>query len=461
MPVSPSRKVAYQILLRMESGHGFAIDLLQSSEVSGLKEPDRRLMTEIVLGVLRWRGELDFQVERLSKRKVATLDSEVLTILRMGAYQIRFLERIPKSAVVNDAVEQTKLALKRSAAGFVNAVLRKCEPPTDRLSGREFDALSAENLDSVRRAFPAWILKRWEGNPAPKGESDGPLESLRLAYASLATPRTTLRVVDSNANLSAIRQELEAQGVSTSPCRYATAHGLKVESGQVQNTKTYREGRVVIQDEASQLVAELVSPEPGQRVLDLCAAPGMKAGQLAQTLGAGTLVACDRSAARLRTLAKLLPQWIPAAVRLSIVRLDAGHALPFGEKFDRILLDAPCSGTGTLARNPEIKWRLTLTDITRLAGLQAAMLRNALPALADRGQLVYATCSLEPEENAGVVAKVLDEQPGFRALSADELALKYPHLIPLFSLHGYFRTSPHQHPMDGFSAVVIVRKGND
>ena len=202
---------------------------------------------------------------------------------------------------------------------------------------------------------------------------------MRLAYASLATPRTTLRVVDAGANLQDVRQELEAEGVATSPCEYAEAHGLTVESGQVQNTRAYREGRVVIQDEASQLVAELVSPEPGQRVLDLCAAPGMKAGQLAQMLGAGTLVACDRSAARLRTLAKLLPQWVPAAVRLSMVRLDAARALPFGAKFERILLDAPCSGTGTLARNPEIKWRLRPEDITRLAELQAMMLRNALP----------------------------------------------------------------------------------
>ena len=247
---------------------------------------------------------------------------------------------------------------------------------------------------------------------------------MQLAYASLATPRTTLRVVDAGANLQDVRRELEAEGVATSPCQYAEAHGLTVESGQVQNTQAYREGRVVIQDEASQLVAELVSPEPGQRVLDLCAAPGMKAGQLAQMLGSGTLVACDRSAARLRTMAKLLPQWIPAAVRLSMVRLDAAHALPFGAKFDRILLDAPCSGTGTLARNPEIKWRLDPEDITRLAQLQTMMLRNALPALANGGRLVYATCSLEPEENEGVVEKVLSEQPAFRVLTSHELALK-------------------------------------
>jgi 16S rRNA (cytosine967-C5)-methyltransferase len=246
--------------------------------------------------------------------------------------------------------------------------------------------------------------------------------------------------------------------VATSRCQYAEDRGLILESGQVLNTRPYRDGRVVIQDEASQLVAELVSPRPGQWVLDLCAAPGMKAGQLAQMLGAGNLVACDRSAARLRTLARILPPAVPASVRLSIVRTDAALPLPFAVKFDRILLDAPCSGTGTLARNPEIKWRLEPGDIARLAELQIAMLRNALPALAEGGRLVYATCSLEPEENAEVVETVLSGEPKYRLLSADELALQFPRLTSLFNSRGYFRTRPGRQGMDGFNAAVIVHR---
>ncbi len=460
MPISPARKAAYETLQRLKPGREFAVDLLQRPEVSALKDADRRLATEIVMGVLRWRGELDFQIEQLSGRKVQGFDSEVLTVLRMGAYQIRFLERVPKRAVVDDAVELTKAARKRSAAGLVNAVLRKCEPPKERVLGRDFELLSAEGRESVRRAFPGWLLKRWQGITATARES-GAVGALRLAHASLQTPRTTLRVVDAGENLHEVRRELEAEGVGTSNCDYAEAHGLRVESGQVQNTRAYREGRVVIQDEASQLVAELVSPDPGQRVLDLCAAPGMKGGQLAQMLGAGTLVACDRSAARLRTLANLLPPWVPAAVRLSMVRLDAARALPFRAKFERILLDAPCSGTGTLARNPEIKWRLLPEDITRLAKLQAMMLRQALAALAAGGRLVYATCSLEPEENEGVVEKVLSEEPAFRVLTARELASQHPHLTHFFDSRGYFRTRPDRHPMDGFNAAVMVRRGSE
>jgi 16S rRNA (cytosine967-C5)-methyltransferase len=460
MPISPARKAAYEILQRLESGSSFAVDLLQRPDISALKEADRRLATEVVMGVLRWRGELDFQIEQLSGKSAKAFDSEVLTVLRMGVYQIRFLDRVPKRAVVDDAVELTKAARKRSAAGLVNAVLRKCEPPRDRLLGCDFERLSAENQASVRRAFPGWLWTRWE-QIAPTTTQPGNAGTARLAFASLEAPTTTLRVVDAGANSQDIRQELEAEGVVTSSCLYAQAHGLTVESGQVQDTRAYREGRVVIQDEASQLVAELVSPEPGQRVLDLCAAPGMKAGQLAQMLGTGTLVACDRSAARLRTLAKLLPRWVPAPVHLSMVRLDARRPLPFSAKFERILLDAPCSGTGTLARNPEIKWRLRPEDIPRLGEMQAMMLRNALPALAAGGRLVYATCSMEPEENEGVVEKVLSELPAFRVLTSRELALEHPHLVPLFDSRGYFRTRPDQHSMDGFTAAVIVRQGSE
>jgi 16S rRNA (cytosine967-C5)-methyltransferase len=455
--ISPAREAAYRILLRVESGRDHAVDLLQRREVSALKEADRRLATELVMGVLRWQGELDFQIERFSEKHVKGFDPEVLAVLRMGAYQIRFLDRVPKRAVVDDAVELTKAARKRSAAGLVNAVLRKIAPPTERVLGLDFENLSTENRESVRRAFPEWLLKRWEAVTATAFEP-GAVAALRRAYESLATLRTTLRVVNVLDSSQVVCQELEAEGVSTSPCRYAEARGLRVESGQVLNTRAYREGRVVIQDEASQLVAELVTPKPGRRVLDLCAAPGMKAGQIAQMLGRGMLVACDRSAARLRTMAKLLPPWVPEAVGLLLLRVDATRELPFSEKFDHILLDAPCSGTGTLARNPEIKWRLNPQDITRLAELQAAMLRHALPALERGGRLVYATCSLEPEENEGVVEKILSEARGFRMLSSSELASEHPRLISLIDSRGYFRTRPDLHAMDGFSAAVILRE---
>lgn len=232
---------------------------------------------------------------------------------------------------------------------------------------------------------------------------------------------------------------------------------LVVECGHAVSSEALREGWVVIQGEASQLVGALVVPEAGQRVLDLCAAPGIKTGQLAGALGSGMLVACDLSARRLRTMARVLSRPMPPALQLHFIRLDAMRPLPFGITFDRILLDAPCSGTGTLARNPETKSRLQPNDLVRLAEIQAKMLRNALGVLAPGGRLVYATCSLEPEENEMVVEKVLAESAEFRILGAAEISRDYPAVSPLFDPRGYFRTRPDLHSMDGFFAVVIVR----
>lgn len=459
MPVSPAREVAYRILRRVESGRAFAVELLQSAEVSNLKEVDRALVTELVMGVLRWRGELDFQIKRLLGRPLKRLDPEVATILRLGIYQIRFLERIPKAAIVNEAVDMTKAARKRSAAGLVNALLRKFVPPTQRAAAGRIEELAPETRESIERAMPAWLFARWaardwaRGPQAPEGGAEA---AMKLAWASAQVPPATLRVGGAKADREGVQRELAEEGIVTKPGRYAS-RALVVESGNLQASKALREGRVVIQDEASQLVAALVAPKAGQRVLDLCAAPGIKAGQLAQALGSGTLVACDLSAPRLRTLAKLLPQAAPSETRLLLVRLDATRGLPFGICFDRILLDVPCSGTGTLARNPEIKWRLQPSDLTRFAEAQTKMLRNALGLLAPGGRLIYATCSLEPEENENVVERVLEEVPGYRLLTEAERSRDHPALSPLFDSRGYFRTRPDLHRMDGFFAAVIVR----
>jgi len=225
-----------------------------------------------------------------------------------------------------------------------------------------------------------------------------------------------------------------------------------------------RQGRVAIQDEASQLVVDLVMPQEGQRVLDLCAAPGVKAGQIAQMLGRGTLITCDRSASRLRTMARLLPQWLPSEVRLMAVRLDATQALPFGWRFQRILLDAPCSGTGTLARNPEIRARLRAEVLREFHARQVAMLRSALARLEDGGRLVYSTCSLEREENEDVVADVLRGNAGYRRVSRDEMISAIEASLAdgadaesLFDEDGNFRTSPPRHQTDGFFAAAIEK----
>jgi len=508
MPVSLARNTAYRVLRRVDSAGALAVGLLQSEEVSALREVDRALVTELVMGVLRWRGELDFQIERLSGKRLRTFDPEVVTILRLGLYQIGFLERIPVSAAVNEAVELVKLARKRSATGLVNAVLRKGERagqrPTRRGSkaGGE-NARQAESSDSgvsnaglverACRATPEWLLDRWT-------QQLGSGVAQALALASVCVPPTTLRVTGGQSSLDGLeetKRELAEEGVITRAAQYAP-DALVVESGRVQASRAWQEGRVVIQDEASQLVASLLRVEPGQRVLDLAAAPGIKAAQLAGALGRGgprgglgfgvwdsqraagssfssanpelrtpnpkfpdgfpghsVLVACDVSARRLADLKRLLPRQVPPGVGLSVVRLDATEPLPFRACFDRVLLDAPCSGTGTLAGNPEIKWRLRPEDIARLAENQARMLRHALEVLAPGGRLVYATCSLEREENEWVVEHVLKETKGVRALSRDQLSREISNAAGLIDADGFFRPRPDLHGTDGFFAAVL------
>lgn len=429
------------------------MDLLQAPRVSTLKEADRRLATEITMGTLRRRGELDYWLEKLSGKQLAYFDAEIATILRLGLYQILFLEKIPKSAVVNESVEMAKAARKRSATGLVNAVLRKAEP-INKLAHAGARAGKVGSWDAARiagevRCLPAWLSERWARQFGAEGMKS-------LAAASLKVPPTTLRIVAAEADRAMIQQQLAEEGLATRPGLYARS-ALIVESGRAQSSSMVWEKRAIIQDEGSQLVAALVSPRPGGRFLDLCAAPGIKTGALAESLGAGLLVACDLSARRLRTMKGLLPNPIPADLHLFLVRLDATRELCFGTEFDRILLDAPCSGTGTLARNPEIKWRLQPQDLTRLAELQVKMLQNALGSLARGGRLVYSTCSLEPEENELVVEKVLSSNESFRLVSATDLAGEFPQLSGFFDPHGYFRSRPDLHGMDGFFAAIIHR----
>jgi len=448
--VSPARKIAFEILLKIDAGEGFADELLRRSEVSDLSERDRALATEIVMGVLRWRGEIDDRLERLSGKAIGSLDREVITALRMGIYQIVFLERIPKSAAVNESVELTKLARKRSAAGLVNAVLRKCEPVgfplrhgADVLNDVEFSA-------AVGRTLPPWLLERWESNFGAEAAN-------RLAWMGTQVPATTLRITSCTPEPDEVIGKLEEKGFKVRRGRYAR-QALIVESGEAAAARIAEELGLAVQDEASQLVAELVGVRAGDRVLDVCAAPGMKTSLLADAVGEGLIVACDPSARRLRTMRKLLPRLTQNAKAVRPVRLDATEQLPFNRQFDRILVDAPCSGTGTLARNPEIKWRLAPEDLPRLAAIQSKILANALAALAPGGRLVYATCSLEPEENEIVVERVLASAAGFRRLGREELVKSFPKLGPLIDENGYFRTRPDLHGMDGFFAAAITRQ---
>lgn len=342
MKIAPARIAAFQILERVEEG-AWASDLLHA-RTGELSQADAGLASAIVFGVLRRKAQLDWLIELYGGRK-PRLDSAVRTTLRMGIFQLRWLDRVPAHAAVDESVELCKFARKRSATALVNALLHKTNRFPVAWPARE-----------VAQSCPEWLLERWE-------KAYGVTESMAIAQAALEEPRKDVLL---------------------------TAHGERR------------------QDIGAQTVVPLLDLQPGQRFLDLCAAPGNKT---AQALDAGVrVVACDIHLHRLRQMAEL---------GVPMVALDATRPLPFATRFDRILVDAPCSGTGTLGRNPEIKWRLTPADIEELAAKQRAILENALTWLAPGGKLVYATCSLEREENEGVLetlgrtpARVLQRVPG-------------------------------------------------
>ena len=356
--VSPARTAAFEIL-RLVEGGGYASDLLYS-RTADLDSRDAGLASEIVLGSLRFQSQLDFLIERLSGRAPARLDPEVRIALRMGIYQLRYLSRVPAHAAVSESVELVKRARKRAAAPLVNAVLRKVD--------REAVAWPDR---AVELSHPAWMLDRWE-------RQYGAETADTIARANLATPETYVRIPELPSRDREGAEGFEATEVSG--CYRVTA-------GRAEGMR--------IQDIGSQSIVPLLDLRPGQTFLDLCAAPGNKT---AQALESGVrAVACDIHLSRLVDMKNL---------GADLVVLDGARPLPFRSRFDRILVDAPCSGTGTLGRNPEIKWRLQPGDFAAFHRRQVALLTNALERLAPGGRLVYSTCSLEREENEDVIAEV-------------------------------------------------------
>ncbi len=449
MRISPARQAAFKILLRLETSRLFAVDLLHRSPVNELDPRDRNLVQELVLGILRRRNQLDFLIEKLSGSVAASLDREVLAALRLGVYQIRYLEKVPQSAAVNDAVELTKRARKRSAAGLVNAVLRKCDRrPLDRfLAG-----LDNPEAESLRFGHPAWLLEKWS-------RSLGHDAALQLAQRNNLPPPLTLRVLTSKAQRQEILDSVAGERVVVRPCRFSPV-GIRVLEGSVQTTDAFRRGRVAIQDEASQLVPFLLRIREADTVLDLCAAPGMKTRHLAGLAVKGRILACDLSLRRLKTARRLSRASVAgsqASRQPFWICCDGTRQLPFTTRFEKVLVDAPCSGTGTLARNPEIKWRLSPHDPARQGDLQRKLLATGVRSLKPGGRLVYATCSLEPEENEQVVRSVLADEPGVALLSRDQLIQEHPTLHDLFDAHGFFRTQPARDDMDGFFAAILIR----
>lgn len=442
MPISPARVAAFDILLRVEQEDSYASELLHSQRYARLAGADHGLATELVMGVLRWRSLLDKHIAERSSQKLARLDPEVLTALRLAAYQLLFLDRVPERAAVHESVELVKRAKKRSAVPFANAVLRKFAgiAPNHDASALANVKTSAELAESS--AHPLWLVERWI-------QEFGFEPAKQVCAYDQRIPETVLNVPDATID------ELKSQKIQLSPGHLLTS-AYHVTAGDLAGTRAFREGRVVIQDEASQLVSLLVGR--GSNILDCCAAPGGKTRTLAERNPNAHVVATDLHPHRARMLRKLV-----TAPNVHVIAADASK-LPVTALFDRVLADVPCSGTGTLVRNPEIKWRLKLEDLADLQARQVAILQSAMQRVSPGGRLVYSTCSLEKEENSAVVEEAMSVDHSFRVLDCRiELEnlraqgeLRWEEVDSLTS-GPYLRTIPGVHPCDGFFAAVLQK----
>ena len=438
MAASPARIAAYDILLRVEREGAYANELLHSALLNKLSAADRGLCTEIVMGVLRWRARLDYATEQLASRAVERLDLEVSIALRIGLYQIQWLERVPARAVVNESVELVKRARKRSAVAFANAVLRKAKPGSVEVP----PAHDAGSL-ALEWSHSEWLVERWV-------REYGFDVARAICEFDQRVPETVVRVAD-----DAAERELIESGVSLTRGRLVSRARI-VERGEVEKTRAFRESRVHFQDEGSQLVALLVGR--GRRVLDCCAAPGGKTMVMAERNPEAEILAAELHEHR----ARLLSQRVHAK-NVSVMTADV-RDLPVSADYDRVLADVPCSGTGTLARNPEIKWKLNARDLDELHGKQVQILRSALRQVRVGGRAVYSTCSLEREECESVVEEVISEQNEFRTVPVQEQlgALEAEgEIIGNFGMlvrGDYLRTIPGIHHCDGFFAAVIERR---
>ena len=412
-------------------------------------ERDRSLAADIATGSIRWKRSVDHLIAHFAGRPLAKIDRDVLVILELSLYQILHLDRVPAAAVVDDAVDLTRAARKSSASGFVNAVLRATLrqrhmlPLPARPDHADRDAAVA--YLGITQSHPDWLVRRWLDR-----------HGLDAAAAWVAfnnsTPHLTLRANTLRATRDDVQRLLDDEDVTTKPTRYAP-DGLVVTSGNP--LRHPHDGLFVVQDEASQLVAEIVGATPGERVLDLCASPGGKTTAIAARMrNEGLVAACDVRPRRIALLRDTVDA--SGATHAHVVHIGTAGPLPFEPIFDRILVDAPCSGLGTVRRDPDIKWRRQESELAGLADRQVALLTRAADVLNPGGRLVYATCSSEPEENEQVIERFLATRPDFQAIDLRRHEPGVP--AALIDDRGMLRTLPFAHGLEAFFAAALMHR---
>jgi 16S rRNA (cytosine967-C5)-methyltransferase len=423
---SPARQAAHEVLCRIELQDAHSDDALRIPSVERLEERDRNLVTAIVYGTLRWRAQIDFALAAASSRPWSEVDDTVRVVLRMSLLQMWRMDRVPDYAVVSDAVDLTRSRGPRGAAGFVNAVLRNAGR-LRRWSDPDFEA----SMPLASRAnLPDWLWKRWAsryGQEAAMRYAFSLNEEPRPAFRSFGSVRPAVRQPDN------IPSEIV-------PGAFFPAHGSNPDGYPM--------------DEASQLIPFLLGARPGWRIWDACAAPGGKSSILLEIVGkAGAVVSSDSSRDRAASMKKTIESAQPGpGDKVPVLVADARRP-PFLRPFDAVLVDAPCSGLGTLRRNPEIKWRMSEDRLSKHLALQIDILLSASECVAPGGRLLYSTCSTEPEENEEVISRFLASRPAFRLLRPDSPA----GVEPWVDKRGFVRTFPDARVWDGFFAALLAR----
>jgi 16S rRNA (cytosine967-C5)-methyltransferase len=442
-----ARSLALEILQRVEKTDAYANLLLDAwLRKRRLAAADRALATELTYGVLRWQGKLDYLLGRVLDRPILVLDPPVRHILRLGTYQLCCLDRIPDFAAVDEAVELTRWAGVARSAGYVNAVLRAIvrgreEPPP-------VPARDPHDYWSSLGSHPRWLVERWIARL-------GAEEAGRLMAANNEAPPLGVVVNQLKAGIQEARGVLPDAGVEVQPGRFVAGAFSLRGAGAPEALQGFREGWLIPMDEAGALPVLALRLGEGLRALDACAGGGSKSALMAGAVGwKGEIVALDQSPRAIRRLEAARRRLGLEMVKPQLQDARAAGAMwPRG--FARVLLDAPCTGLGTIRRRPEIKWRRRAEDLPRAARLQAELLEGVAAAVAEDGLLVYSTCSLEPEETDGVVEEFLRTHPEFRR---EDPAAAVASRADLVGADGFLRAWPHRHGTDGFF-VACLRRG--
>jgi 16S rRNA (cytosine967-C5)-methyltransferase len=444
-----ARRLAYQILLNLEKQSSYPDRLIRGTlqRHSSLKEEDRALLTELVYGVVRWRGLLDWHAERLFKTKTQKVAPEIRILLRLALYQILYLDRIPDHAAVNETVKIAKSTQPPHLVGFVNAVLREAIRRDGRWDWPLPEAEPEEYL-AVTTSHPRWFVGKCL-------DEFGFDEALSLCRANNTTAPLVFRVNTLKTSTADVVAALQGKGCNAQPSPYlpdaVRVSGLRQDLARLS---VHEQGWVHVQDEASQVVSLILNPVPGERILDLCAGFGGKSTHIGGLMGnQGEIVAVDQSSWKLNELKENARRQ-----DIGIIKTIAGDALDLDPEqlgtFDRVLLDAPCSGFGTLRRKPDIKWRRHPKDPHRFSRLQSKLLEHASLFVKKGGILVYATCTLFSEEDEQVAEEFSRRHKDWTLESAGDIL---PESCLNMVKGGFLKSWPHRHDVDGFFAARWCR----